>query len=867
MRKEQKGIEQVTNQEKHSSLSSVGWIWFGANIGVFSLILGAIEQISNLNIMQATVVTSVACTSSFLLVGVISVIGARSGYPTLTVSRKYFGKKGNFITALISWVSILGWEIISVLIVTWCLATLIKNIFRLNNTSFLNEGSLIVAICISLFLAFYGFDVIAKAQKVFSILFGALTLVAIIYLLQSGHSLGGTTNRTVSVSSGSIGFDTLLVIFGTVAAATGISWINLAADFSRYLPKRTSSLRLTVVVTLSSSLPCIALILAGYYLQGTHSTLVDSINPISSLLGGMPNGMADILLVAAAGGMLLETDLASYSSGLNLLVMGVKVRRTRTVFIDLAIVFVGCNTILYLLTNDIPTFENFLLLLADGLLPFAGIAIADLYLTTRKNKNINITTQRVVGDSFHKQQSEFGYEGSSISETYNSETLNSETLSSDTVKSFNVIGISSWLVGVILALTTTVCPFYSGFLAKGFLSDGNFGLYLGFVISMAMYVTFNLIKTTGKQNITGQQNTTGQQKLTGQQNTSSPLVAEYSSILDSQVKPQIELGIRPKRLVLVGSVIVDILMYVDKFVVYGSDQMAKDKHISAGGGFNVLVAAKQSGLDCILAGKVGTGFFGRQITRDLELYNIDFPIGFDKDSDSGFTVGVIDDTKVNTFVTYPGAESKLTLDELNKIEFNDGDAVYISGYDLLYPVSGASIRALISSLSPSVLLVVDSGPLFPKNFNDELLEFLRYVDIFTLNETEAMTLTNETNAKKSAHLISSMLKDTGIAIVRLGAGGCYVCQNKKLPVHVRTSSNNTLKDTVGAGDIHTAVLLAALSFDLEFLDAIQFANEVATKSTGHKGGSNRDELFKYTEGFIKNLSKKDSMQIEADDFR
>ncbi len=49
--------------------------------------------------------------------------------------------------------------------------------------------------------------------------------------------------------------------------------------------------------------------------------------------------------------------------------------------------------------------------------------------------------------------------------------------------------------------------------------------------------------------------------------------------------------IRPRRLVLVGSVVVDVLLFVDRLPDRGGDLLARQAVAAAGGGFNVLAAA------------------------------------------------------------------------------------------------------------------------------------------------------------------------------------------------------------------------------------------------------------------------------------
>ena len=69
----------------------------------------------------------------------------------------------------------------------------------------------------------------------------------------------------------------------------------------------------------------------------------------------------------------------------------------------------------------------------------------------------------------------------------------------------------------------------------------------------------------------------------------------------------------PRRLVLVGSVLVDILLYIDRLPERGGDRLAERSIITSGGGMNVLVGAARLGLPVAYAGRVGDGAMGRQV--------------------------------------------------------------------------------------------------------------------------------------------------------------------------------------------------------------------------------------------------------------
>ena len=78
-----------------------------------------------------------------------------------------------------------------------------------------------------------------------------------------------------------------------------------------------------------------------------------------------------------------------------------------------------------------------------------------------------------------------------------------------------------------------------------------------------------------------------------------------------------------RRLVLVGSVIVDIVLYVDALPERGGDVVASRSMTTAGGGFNVLSAAARQGLPSAYGGLVGTGPFGEQVRDALAAESVE----------------------------------------------------------------------------------------------------------------------------------------------------------------------------------------------------------------------------------------------------
>src|SRR5262249_33948849 len=136
-----------------------------------------------------------------------------------------------------------------------------------------------------------------------------------------------------------------------------------------------------------------------------------------------------------------------------------------------------------------------------------------------------------------------------------------------------------------------------------------------------------------------------------------------------------ELRMQPQRLILVGSILVDILMYVERLPERGGDTIARNTLLTSGGGMNLLAGATRLGLSACYAGRVGDGPMGSQVMTDLAETGIPLLLPRVSGEDTGFDVGLVEANGERTFVTSPGVESRLSLADLQTIPFQSGDAI------------------------------------------------------------------------------------------------------------------------------------------------------------------------------------------------
>ena len=289
-----------------------------------------------------------------------------------------------------------------------------------------------------------------------------------------------------------------------------------------------------------------------------------------------------------------------------------------------------------------------------------------------------------------------------------------------------------------------------------------------------------------------------------------------------------------RRLVLVGSVIVDIVLYVDALPERGGDVVASRSMTTAGGGFNVLSAAARQGLPSAYGGLVGTGPFGAQARAALAAESVDLllpepAVGLD----TGFCVALVEESGERTFATTVGAEAGLSDELLASLPIREGDAVYVSGYDLVYP-HGPEIARWIAALPPETTVVLDPGPLVADIGADVLDAVLTRLSWLSLSAREATLLTGVSDAESIARRVFERAPSLSGLVVRDGPRGCDVHSRDGSPEHVG-SPTVVAVDTNGAGDVHVGAFLAALGRGEDAVRAARSANEAAAVSVTRLG--------------------------------
>lgn len=290
------------------------------------------------------------------------------------------------------------------------------------------------------------------------------------------------------------------------------------------------------------------------------------------------------------------------------------------------------------------------------------------------------------------------------------------------------------------------------------------------------------------------------------------------------------------RLVLAGNVIADLVIEVPALPERGGDVIGTRTELTAGGGFNTLVAARRLGTEAVFAGLHGTGPYGELVRAALVSEDIGIMLPVRADGDTGFTVALVDAGGERTFVTSFGVDAELTGAEAEAMAagLRPGDLVQLSGYGLVMPVNGPLLARFTTELPPDVVVCLDPAPLVADVPDRVLAPVLARTDWLSANAREARLMSGLDDPGAAAVVLRERLAPGGGVIVRVGADGCLLAEAGAEPVRVPGFPARAV-DTNGAGDAHVGAFLALVGQGHDPLTAARGANAAAAYAVTRRG--------------------------------
>jgi purine-cytosine permease-like protein len=383
---EANGINVISDEERKGSPRQLFWPWFAANVSVLGLSYGSFALGFGISFWQAVLVGIIGITVSFLLCGFVAVAGKRGSAPTMVLSRAAFGVRGNRLPSLISWMLTVGWETVLTILATFATATVFERLGWGGGTT-TKLIALAVVTVLTVAGGVLGFELIMRMQTWITIITALLTVVYIGFVV---HRVDWPAVSAIPAGT------TQNVIGALVFLMTGfgLGWVNAAADYSRYLPRDSSSRGVVGWTAFSSSLAPIVLLLFGLLLAGSSSDLNSAIaaDPIGALASILPTWYLVPFALVAVLGLVGGAVLNIYSSGLTLLALGVRIPRYAAAFVDGAVVVAGTVYVVFFAGTFLGQFQGFLITLGVPIAVWCGVMLADIALRRRDYAEADLFT-------------------------------------------------------------------------------------------------------------------------------------------------------------------------------------------------------------------------------------------------------------------------------------------------------------------------------------------------------------------------------------------------------------------------------------------------------------------------------------------
>jgi len=284
------------------------------------------------------------------------------------------------------------------------------------------------------------------------------------------------------------------------------------------------------------------------------------------------------------------------------------------------------------------------------------------------------------------------------------------------------------------------------------------------------------------------------------------------------------------KIVVVGSLNMDLVTRTPRIPVPGETIIGHEFFTAPGGkGANQAVAAARMGAQVSMVGRVGRDDFGNALRTTLAADGVDCTYVFeDADAATGIASILVDDAGQNSIVVAPGANARLTPDDVDRAEevIARADVLLLQ---LEVPLETV-IRAAEVARRHDVTVVLNPAPARP-----DLDVLLPLVDILIPNESEAALLTGLSLEEVAVQSAIEALQKVGVEVVILtmGAQGALLAQPEGLQ-HIPAFSVKPV-DTTAAGDAFVGGFAVALAEKQPLAEAVRWGNATGGLATMRLG--------------------------------
>ncbi len=282
------------------------------------------------------------------------------------------------------------------------------------------------------------------------------------------------------------------------------------------------------------------------------------------------------------------------------------------------------------------------------------------------------------------------------------------------------------------------------------------------------------------------------------------------------------------KVLCIGDVMLDVVTKIAVMpseINYGSDTPAQISTHGGGAAGNVAAWLTRTDARATIVGHVGNDSAGAALVNEFDALGVRHHNLVVDNGHSGVVVVLVDPTGERTMFPDNGANSGLKIGDLPELDgFN---AVYLSGYSPLDPLSLDGIKAMIAKIK-SVGLPIYFDPASVGGMKEvdieEVKSWLPLMDVLLLNEEEAEYLTGLSDIDAA---LDQLLTFSSTVVIKLGAKGAIGKSRGGDSVSVPAIATEVI-DTTGAGDSFAAGFISYFATKKDLTRALMAGAEVAS---------------------------------------
>ena len=374
---ERRSIDYIPEDERHGRLYSQFTLWLGANLQITAIVTGALAVVLGGDVFWSLIGLLIGQLVGGAVMALHAAQGPKLGLPQMISSRVQFGVYGAAIPIALVCLMYLGFTATGTVLSGQAIGQLL---------SVSDSAGILIFAAVIVLATVFGYRMIHWIGRIASV----LGIIAFVYLFSRilvisdiGQLL---ENRHFTWAS--------FLLAVSLSASWQISFGPYVADYSRYLPSRTSSFKTFLAAGLGSVVGAQASMVLGVFAAAIANGQFSG-REVAYIVGlGGTGATAALLYFSIAFGKVTISTLNSYGSFMCIatIISGFRghievSRRQRLVFV---LAIVGAATLIALLGQHsfLTAFKSFILFLLTFFVPWSAVNLVDYYFITKERYDV-----------------------------------------------------------------------------------------------------------------------------------------------------------------------------------------------------------------------------------------------------------------------------------------------------------------------------------------------------------------------------------------------------------------------------------------------------------------------------------------------